>query len=182
MEFYKTWESDLYKSTERCKVVSKDGTIEVNASVAGQFEENPFTVNYLITTNRNWQTLNFSIGFKIDKKIGNMAYFTDGKGNWYKEEGVAEEFKGCLDIDISLTPFTNSLPINRLKLEENESAIIPVIYINIFTGAGKKVFQKYTRLSDEKYHYENVPNDFEAVLIVDKDGFVTGYPELFKSV
>jgi hypothetical protein len=39
--------------------------------------------------------------------------------------------------------------------------------------------QKYTRLSKDTYHYENIPNDFEAEIKVDENGFVIDYPQLF---
>ncbi|PRD47727.1 putative glycolipid-binding domain-containing protein [Sphingobacterium haloxyli] len=42
--------------------------------------------------------------------------------------------------------------------------------------------QKYWRLSAEKHKYENVPNDFEAIITIDKSGLVVSYPELFERV
>ena len=89
------------------------------------------------------------------------------------------ECKGCIDIDISLTPFTNSLPINRLQLQVNEVQYIKVLYIDILGRTIRSVVQQYTKISDHKYQYENVPNDFEAVITVDEWGIVTEYPGLF---
>jgi hypothetical protein len=43
----------------------------------------------------------------------------------------------------------------------------------------KPVNQKYTRLSGNEYHYENIPNDFEATIQTDEFGFVVDYPGLF---
>ena len=88
-------------------------------------------------------------------------------------------FKGCIDIDISLTPLTNSLPINRLQLKQNEAQEIKVIYFDLLAQQIKPATQKYTRLKDLSYRYENVPNDFEAVIQVDASGFVADYPTLF---
>ena len=39
--------------------------------------------------------------------------------------------------------------------------------------------QVYKRISEEKYHYENIPNDFEADITVDENGLVVDYPSLF---
>ena len=53
------------------------------------------------------------------------------------------------------------------------------IYCDILAEQITPVWQKYTRLSDTAYHYENVPNDFEATIEVDEFGLVVDYPELF---
>lgn len=74
----------------------------------------------------------------------------------------ADQFKGCIDIDIPLTPFTNTLPINRLKLDQDEEHQIQVIYLDLLEQQVISVKQKYIRLSKTEYHYENIPNDFEA--------------------
>jgi hypothetical protein len=84
-----------------------------------------------------------------------------------------------MEVDIPLTPFTNSLPVNRLQLVDGQEKNIDVIYIDLLEDSIKKVKQKYRRISAEVYHYENVPNDFEAEITVDEAGFVIDYPQLF---
>jgi uncharacterized protein len=96
--------------------------------------------------------------------------------NWIDFE---HPFKGCLDVDIPLTPFTNSLPINRLQLALGEARQIRVIYLDLLERRIVPVNQKYIRLSRTEYHYENVPNDFEARIKVDDAGLVVDYPGLF---
>lgn len=49
----------------------------------------------------------------------------------------------------------------------------------MLAGQLKRVAQKYTKLSDSEYLYENVPNDFEAKIQVDEFGLVVDYPMLF---
>ncbi len=89
------------------------------------------------------------------------------------------EFKGCIDIDISLTPFTNSLPINRLQWRLNKPQQIKVLFLDILSQEILAVQQRYTKLSETEYKFENVPNDFEAIINVDDSGMVVNYPELF---
>lgn len=103
----------------------------------------------------------------------------DGNGNWTTGGNPADEFQGCIDIDIPLTPFTNTLPINRLKLIPESSRQIRVLYLDVLEQRISAVKQQYTRLSDTEYQYENVPNDFEATITVDASGFVVDYPQLF---
>lgn len=91
----------------------------------------------------------------------------------------ALQFDGCLDVDIPLTPFTNTLPIRRLGLRVGETREIGVIYCDVLEEQIRPVRQRYTRISGTEYHYENVPNDFEATIVVDESGLVVDYPELF---
>jgi uncharacterized protein len=71
-------------------------------------------------------------------------------------------------VDISLTPLTNTLPVKRLQLKKGQSKEIAVIYFDLLDAQVKPVRQKYTRLSATEYLYENVPNDFEAKIKMDK--------------
>ena len=54
-----------------------------------------------------------------------------------------------------------------------------MIYLDVLEQTVQPVRQKYTRLADSRYHYENGPNDFEATIIVDEHGLVVDYPQLF---
>jgi hypothetical protein len=54
-----------------------------------------------------------------------------------------------------------------------------VIYFDLLAQQVKPVHQRYTCRSETEYHYENVPNDFEATLQVDELGLVVDYPSLF---
>ncbi len=89
-------------------------------------------------------------------------------------------------MDISVTPFTNTLPIRRLSLKPVESAELSVTYIE---GAELQAWaepQRYTCLekSDEGglYRYLSLDGGFTADLPVDADGLVLNYQGLFKRV
>jgi hypothetical protein len=56
---------------------------------------------------------------------------------------------------------------------------IRVLYLDLLEGQIIPVTQQYTRLSESQYHYQNVPNDFEANITVDDAGLVIDYPSLF---
>ena len=136
-------------------------------------------MEYNIRTNKNWETLFFHLKYEIDNEEGTISLHSDGKGNWINDGMPVKEFEDCIDIDIPLTPFTNTLPINRLKLHGNDDRQIRVLYLDILARKTKPVLQRYQRLGEYKYKYENVPNDFEAVIEVDESGLVVNYPGLF---
>jgi uncharacterized protein len=56
---------------------------------------------------------------------------SDRYGNWSNDSGIIPKLHGAIDVDITATPFTNTLPIRRLKLGEKQHADILVVYIKI---------------------------------------------------
>lgn len=173
------WSGREYYSLENCLVKkSKDGW-EISSVIIGQYEGKVYKVEYVIRTDHLWHTLFFSIKSRHSNQQQNISLISDGKGHWSSGEEILDKYEGCIDIDIPLTPLTNTLPINRLKLKNEQEKEIRVIYLDLLENKITPVKQKYSRISDSKYHYENVPNDFEADIEVDAEGLVVDYPELF---
>jgi hypothetical protein len=160
-------------------VCTTDAGSEITSTIIGYYDKKIYRVEYIIKTNSNWETMFFEINSRHSNHIQLIRFEGDGKGNWMSNGKQADQFNGCIDIDIPLTPFTNTLPINRLKLSQNQAQEIQVIYLDLLEQQIKAVRQRYTWLSRTEYHYENVPNDFEAKIKVDKSGFVVDYPSLF---
>jgi uncharacterized protein len=173
------WTGREYYSLENCLVGTTDLGFKITSTIIGYYEGKLYKVDYCIKTNHHWETLSFEINSRLSDLIKLIKFEGDGKGNWMSEGKNLPQFKGCIDIDIPLTPFTNSLPINRLKLGQDQAREIQVIYLDLLEQRITPVWQKYVRISGLEYHYENVPNDFEANIQVDESGFVIDYPSLF---
>ena len=173
------WTGREYYSLENCLVNTFKTGSEINSTIIGKYDGKIYQVDYQIKTNQHWETVFFEIKSRHSSKVEYLRFESDGKGNWLADGRQANHFKGCIDIDIPLTPFTNTLPINRLKLAQDATQQIQVIYIDLLEHQIRRVRQQYTRLSDTTYHYENVPNDFEANITVDESGLVVDYPLLF---
>ena len=152
---------------------------EITSTIIALYEEKIYKVEYHIKTNHNWETVFLEIHSRHSNLVQSILLEGDGKGNWMSNGERAEQFTGCIDVAIPLTPFTNTLPVRRLVLGKNESKEIQVIYFDLLQHQLTPVRQKYTCLSITKYHYENVPNDFEATIEVDEEGLVIDYPSLF---
>lgn len=173
------WTGREYYSLENCVISKTETGSEINSAIVGRYEQKIYRIEYLIKANDKWETTSFQLKTQVSNKREVLNYYSDGKGNWTKNGKPVNEFNDCIDIDIPLTPFTNTLPINRLKLSIHESRQIKVLYLDLLNDEIKPVRQTYTRLSQNQYKYENVPNDFEAIITVDESGFVVDYPDLF---
>lgn len=174
------WKGREYNSLENCLVTTTSSGNEINSTIIGEYKRNVYTLNYHLKTTANWLPfkLNFSshinndqFNFNLEKRENNI---------WFLNNTSTNNFHNCKYVDISVTPFTNTLPINNLQLLSNEEKQIDVIYIDIFQKELKPLKQFYKKLSTEEYLYQNIPNDFEAIIKIDADGFVIDYPYLFE--
>ena len=112
---------------------------------------------------------------------------SDGLGNWTNESGAAiSEFEDYSDVDISVTPFTNTLPIRRLNLKHGESSELKVVYVTVPEMQLSVERQRYSFVEQNeagsKYKFESLDGEFTAIISVDADGLVEDYPNLFKRV
>jgi hypothetical protein len=174
------WTGREYYSLENCLVTSNDDGHIISSSIIGSYESVLYRVEYTIETNSKWETKYVDIRCQINGEVHNVQLHCNVSGNWILNNEAATQFKDFLYVDIPLTPFTNTLPINNLKLGVNEEAIIKVIYIDLLANTITPVEERYVLKDGSTYHYENIPNDFEADITVDEDGFVIDYPQLFE--
>ncbi|NIJ53844.1 putative glycolipid-binding domain-containing protein [Dyadobacter arcticus] len=173
------WTGREYYSLENCSVKTTETGSEISAAIVGKYSEELYRVQYQIITNSNWETIYLEIKYWINGQERDIKFESNGNGRWTWNGKEQVQFQDCIDIDIPLTPFTNTLPIKRLDLKIGEQHQIKVLYLDLLEGKFTAVYQKYSRLSDTQYHYENVPNDFEADITIDSQGFVVDYPSLF---
>jgi uncharacterized protein len=173
------WRSKEYTSLENCTASITHAGADISSVIIGVTDDKIFKVEYRLKINSQWETEYIEIKSIIEGVEQSFSFHGNGKGSWQRNGESLPRFNGCIDVDLPLTPFTNTLPINRLKLQHHQQQQIKVLYLDLLNNETKPVTQMYTRLSDTSYKYENVPNDFEAVIRVDDLGFVVDYPTLF---
>ena len=174
------WTGREYYSLENCLVNTTASGTEVSSFIVGEYQSILYRVHYQIRTNNKWETVYAEIRAQHNNVRQHLLFERDATGKWMFNGKDSAKFNECVDVDIPLTPFTNTLPINRLKLKKGEERIIKVIYIDLLGNRISAVQQKYIRLSKTDFKYENVPNDFEATIKVDEQGLVLDYPLLFE--
>jgi len=146
--------------------------------------------HYRLTADAAWRARRLELAVQTGgpaPQERNLALAGDGRGHW-QVDGVAEPaLDGCLDLDIQLTPLTNSLPIRRLDLAAGEIADIRAAYVALPDLAPVPAEQSYAclrplGLSGGRYRYESRASGFAADLAVDSGGFVVDYPNSFRRI
>jgi len=139
------WKGIEYQSLENCVVNNDNKGITINSVIVGKYRSQLYSVNYIIKTDKNWNVRSCEIKSTINSRVEHFIFKRDQKNNW-KLNGLPQvKFKGCTEVDLPLTPFTNTLPVNRLKLKRGESQLVKVVYIDLLEG---KIYPAYrTQLS-----------------------------------
>ncbi|MFN3672243.1 MAG: putative glycolipid-binding domain-containing protein [Bosea sp. (in: a-proteobacteria)] len=121
-------------------------------------------------------------GFSLSTTDGQRPALARRDGRWRRRDGELPGFDECADIDMSGTPFTNTLPIRRESWQPGQSRTITTLYIPFDDFAPRIDRQIYTCLSPRLFRYQSADGSFEAEISVDDDGLVFDYPSLFARI
>jgi hypothetical protein len=165
------------------RLAIRDSGVVADGLVVGVAEGQPYRLSYEVRCDRLWRVRAARVG--VPGEPPKVELLSDGEGNWTGPDGRAVAYlEGCGYVDVSETPFTNTLPIRRLGLAPGESAEISVAY---FDGTELQPWpepQRYTRLETGdgggRYRFESLDGGFTADLPVDSDGLVLDYPGRFR--
>ncbi|BAP32927.1 uncharacterized protein CHSO_3890 [Chryseobacterium sp. StRB126] len=175
------WQGIAFQSLEYFNLKKNGKASVVTSKIIGCYENNMYTVEYRLIIDPDWNIQEFTIESEINT-VKNILTGKKYQDEWKINNIINPDFKDFSFIDISLTPFTNTLPINNLKLAENDTQKIKVIYIDVLSNIVKPVTQQYTRIAPYTYHYDNLQTDFKSDIVVDENGLVVNYPKLFDKI
>lgn len=170
------WEGIDQKSMECLSWKEENSETTITSHITGVIGSIPFGIHYMIELDAQGQVQHFLVS-DLNNPDNVIEHYTDSKGKWFDRDEAVNDLEGCRDIDISLTPFTNTLPIRRLRLVQGQRTPLDVVYIRFPEFTLQKVRQYYTKLGDRLYLYEGA-SGFRAELPVDANDMVTDYPGL----
>ena len=149
-------------------VITAESTLEKNGA--------PYA-RYRIVCDKSWRTKNATVhaeGRQVELQ-------SDGSGNWNVDGRPAPHLKGATDVDITATPFTNTLPIRRLGLQASQRKDILAAYVDLPGLAVTADPQRYACIEPGRlYRFESSGGSFVRDIRVDDNGLVVDYPGLFK--
>jgi hypothetical protein len=156
--------------------MDRDGP-RLEGTVIAVHEGAPLSLRYEVSCSRAWETRSASIGLSAGDATRELRLAAEGPG----VAGLA----GCADVDVSLTPSTNTLPIRRLGLLDlavGESREVTAAWVRFPALSVEPLPQRYTRLAARRFRYESGGGAFRADLEVDDLGLVVSYPPFWRRV
>jgi hypothetical protein len=175
------WQDWTGTGTEHLVLTQRSDHIIAEGVVLATADPTPFAATYRIECDTCWRvkamrTRIIGIDAAVDLQ-------SDGAGRWHDGSGTLPDLDGAIDVDLSITPFTNTLPIRRLDLAEGQRVEIRAVYVRFPDLIVTIDRQRYTCLKrGRQYRYESVDSDFVRDIDVDADGLVTTYPGLFRRI
>lgn len=99
-------------------------------------------------------------------------------GTWEVDGFPRPDLAGCEDVDLMLSPYTNTPPILAKALAPGEHRTLKAAWVRFPELEVRPVDQTYTRLpgaGPSRYRYENLESGFKGELTVDDAGLVLEY-------
>jgi uncharacterized protein len=165
-------------------LVLREGSdgVRADSAVVGAADGEPFAARYRILCDPGWRVRRLEVSL-VGQDQG-LELSSDAAGHWADRSGAPRpDFAAAIDVDLTATPFTNTLPIRRLGLLSGQSETILVVYVQVPELTVTTERQRYTCLEPgRRYRFESVDSEFTREIDVDGDGLVVMYPGLFRRV
>ncbi|AWN24190.1 hypothetical protein DKM44_13910 [Deinococcus irradiatisoli] len=151
-----------------------------SSTVIGLAAGAPFTLRYRLEVDETGRLLT---GMLRISGAASLTLTRASSGRWQGNGGEElRDLSGCTDLDLGVTPYTNTLALRRLRLHPGQSGEVLAAVIEIPSFTRRVVRQRYTRLGPHTYQYENLGGGYSTELSVDDELFVREYPGLFRQL
>jgi hypothetical protein len=167
---------------EHCTLSQAGGYYRFNGTALSAIDLVPLQVQYQIQCDEEWHTQKVDVETYLGPAKGELKIYVDDQQRWWIENAELADLQGCIDIDLGITPATNTLPIRRLSLQVGRHAEITAAWIGFPKLTVQTLAQRYTRLTETRYRYESLPSGFTVEIEVDEFGMVANYPGLWERV
>ena len=174
------WQGVETGALDRCRLAAGPDGLRLSGTVLTAEFGIPLDVRYLVQTGPDGMTRRVEL--ELDGGAVRGLLLADGAGRWRWEDGPElPEVAGALDVDLTVTPATNTLPIRRLAgLDMGQAADFEMAWVQFPELSVIPSAQRYERLAPDRWRFSS--GDFSAELLVDPEGLVLDYSGLFRSL
>lgn len=161
-------------SLERCTLLENRAGARLTGTVLKAMAGAPLEVRYVVDVDRSFATVRAEVRVADG---GSLVLESDGRGRWTTEGRDLRFADGCIDVDLEISPATNTLPIRRLHPKVGETVTPRALWVRFPSLSAEPIEQSYERLSETEWRYSS--GDFSAELECDADGLVKRYGDLW---
>lgn len=138
-------------------------------------------LKYSIACDADWRTRRLTVSGDVHGASVIRELIRLDDGGWRVGDSSRADLRDCVDVDLAFTPFTNTLPIRRLKLAIGQRADVSAAWLRFPSLDVERLEQSYTRTAERTFLYESRGGAFQRTLTVDANGLVTDYPDLWRA-
>lgn len=167
---------------ERCSLIRESEGWRLQGTILTLSDGLPAEVRYHIHCDSAWHTRNASLTLSVEGTQSELEMVVQ-EGRWYANGSEVLAIRGCIDIDLSWSPSTNTLPIRRLNLPvRGSSGSLSAAWVRFPELRIEPLEQQYERLSDRRYRYTSRKGSFIAEIEVDDQGLVVDYQDAWRRI
>ena len=154
------------------------GDGRLDGTVLTALEGRPVEVRYSVRVDDAWVTREVVVAIDDGRERRRLRLAHDGAGHWTQgDDGAAvPAVDGCLDVDLEVSPATNTLPIRRL----GASADVEAAWVRFPSLTVERLTQRYERLGDRRWRYSSGRS--KALLEVSQEDLVVRYQKGWEAV
>ena len=138
------------------------------------FDGVPLRADYRVECDESWQTREASLVVATGGEERRLHLRVGDDGAWSLGGRSVDGVRGAFDVDLGVTPATNTLPIRRLNLAVGASAEVVAAWVRFPELKIEPLWQRYTRLAEDRYRYES-DGGYVTELLVDDLGLIVAY-------
>lgn len=173
------WQGRDPFSTEVLHLHVVDGGHRMEGVVLIDLPRGATEIRYTVTTDEVWRSRALHVEM-LGAHTGSMVLAGDGEGAWSRDAVRLTAVDGCVDLDLGVTPATNTLPMRRLDPAIGDQIITRVAWVRFPEMTIEPDEQIYERVNERRWSFRS--EDFVAELDVDEDGLVVRYSDLWHRV
>lgn len=166
------WHNPYDQSAELCQLRSDPSGWLLEGLVLIPAEGGPARCDYRVEIDDGWTARRVQVrlaGLDHERELE----LTSSEEGWHVDGAYDPALDGCTDVDLRLSPSTNTLPIRRLGLQVGAQASVRAAWVGLPDLRVIASEQSYERLDERTYRYRS--DSFIADLQVDEVGLVLAY-------
>lgn len=145
-------------------------------------DDSPAEAHYAVQCGADWITREAQVHVVQGASTKSIRIRRDESGRWWADDAWLPELDGVVDIDLQLSPSTNTLPIRRMALGVGESRATDAAWVRFPALTCERLSQRYARVAELRYRYESRAGAFVADLDIDEHGLVVRYDDIWDRV
>lgn len=135
-------------------------------------------LDYVIRVDADWYTTSADVTGEHGGQAVALRLARGAEG-WTVNDEARPDLNGAGDVDLSFTPATNLMPLNRVP--EVGRLDTTAAWVRFPGPLVSPLTQSYTRERGGMVRYATEETGFETQLAVDRHGFITTYPGLWEA-
>ena len=169
------WRNLNDPGTEYCRLFHTATGVRLEGHVIVALNHAPLDVQYQVACDMHWRTQAVTVEVSQGALSRRLQITVDHDQTWWANGDEIERLRGCQDVDLAVTPSTNTLPIRRLDLPIGNTDDVVAAWVRFPELELEPLPQSYTRLAKTLYRYESDSGRFTTQLEVDELGLVVRY-------